>query len=404
MRTGLLIPLGCLFLATAACSSTPSNDAPGNTNSATCPAASSGNASVPPSVDGGAANVAALPFTPSNIPSVDLGGVGDMDVRPLVENECSLDTDTGKTTCDVSAGTPFRYFKVAQGNGGGNVGVFVVHRLAVGPSVGLSFRGSLPAVLIAIDSVQVSGQLRASATITVGAAGGFSDIGNGVGGGNGGGIVGSFDRGTAGGGGSYCGAGGSGAMTTAPQAGPGATYGNEALVPLVGGSSGGGDGNGSTPGGGAGGGALQVVAGASITVDEGGAITSGGGGANGGGGGGSGGALLLEAPVVTVAGKLAVNGGGGAAMVGSEKGQNGQSSDTPALGGAPISGGGATGGSGSGGMSITGADGTGTGQAAGGGGGGAGRIRINTKSGNATISGLVSPSLGTPCVSQGTVK
>lgn len=39
----------------------------------------------------------------------------------------------------------------------------------------------------------------------------------------------------------------------------------------------------------------------------------------------------------------------------------------------------------------------------GGGGGGAGRIRINTKSSQATVSGVVSPATSTPCVTQGTV-
>jgi hypothetical protein len=38
-----------------------------------------------------------------------------------------------------------------------------------------------------------------------------------------------------------------------------------------------------------------------------------------------------------------------------------------------------------------------------GGGGGAGRIRINTASGSATITGIVSPDPTTSCVSQGKI-
>ena len=44
------------------------------------------------------------------------------------------------------------------------------------------------------------------------------------------------------------------------------------------------------------------------------------------------------------------------------------------------------------------------GDSAGAGGGGAGRIRINTKSGQAVITGKVSPATTTPCATQGTLR
>jgi hypothetical protein len=63
------------------------------------------------------------------------------------------------------------------------------------------------------------------------------------------------------------------------------------------------------------------------------------------------------------------------------------------------------GGAGSAGSTINGSAGSGgasNGQN-GGGGGGAGRIRINTSSGSATITGIVSPSMSTSCATQGTL-
>ena len=64
----------------------------------------------------------------------------------------------------------------------------------------------------------------------------------------------------------------------------------------------------------------------------------------------------------------------------------------------------ATAGGGSAASSIDGESGSttpGDANSTGGGGGGAGRIRLNTATGSAQITGLVSPALSTPCVSQG---
>ena len=150
--------------------------------------------------------------------------------------------------------------------------------------------------------------------------------------------------------------------------------------PLVGGSAGGVSflTNGGEPNGG---GALQLVAGKSIVVGASGAISLPGGGGDrgdaqisgpggyGAGGGGSGGALLVEAPSVRVDGTLAANGEAG-------------------------------GGTGDG--AAPGAFRTTEARAAEGGGGGAGRIRINTRSGHAVITGVVSPAMTTPCATEGT--
>ena len=63
-----------------------------------------------------------------------------------------------------------------------------------------------------------------------------------------------------------------------------------------------------------------------------------------------------------------------------------------------------SGGSGSAAASVNGMAGAFTaGNAAGGGGGGAGRIRINTSSGQATLSGTLSPAASTACATQGAV-
>ncbi len=106
------------------------------------------------------------------------------------------------------------------------------------------------------------------------------------------------------GGGSY---GSSGQGTS-----PGVTYGNEAVIPLTGGSGGAGSGNDEQNGAGAGGGAILVAAAATITVD--GQIWAVGGSGNTSccgqhGAGGSGGAIRLIADVVQGTGFLIALGG-----------------------------------------------------------------------------------------------
>ncbi len=118
-------------------------------------------------------------------------------------------------------------------------------------------------------------------------------------------------------------------------------------------------------------------------------------------GGGAGGAISLEAPTVRIAGTLAANGGGGGGgPSGSAGGRSGGPGDQPAAGGQTDV---TKGGSGSAGAVIDGAAGTASTSHAGGG-GAAGRIRINTSSGAAAITGVLSPALGTVCATQGTLR
>ena len=94
----------------------------------------------------------------------------------------------------------------------------------------------------------------------------------------------------------------------------GAAYGNEFLLPLLGGSGGAG---GAACGGGAGGGALLIASSVSIAVN--GTIGAGGGNTGSGGfcnnhvylgGGGSGGAIRLMAPIISGTGSIGTGGGG----------------------------------------------------------------------------------------------
>ncbi len=212
-------------------------------------------------------------------------------------------------------------------------------------------------------------------------------------------------------GGSYGSAGGYGAAAE--------PYGNEQLVPLVGGMRGQDSCN--SRAGGGGGGALQITAGQSVTVS--GTINAGGGGGSGGSGsgsclggagGGSGGGVLIEAPAVEISGIIAANGGGGGGA-GNDSGslgyagQDGSGGTTTAFGGqgrdgfgCPLYGytSGGDGGSGSafdangqpgqGSDSEAGCIGGADYVGAGGAGGGAGRIRVNTDTG-CVCAGTFSP-------------
>lgn len=264
---------------------------------------------------------------------------------------------------------------------------YVLKSLLVGSTAGLRLSGPRPIVLAVLTTVDIQGALLVDgARLNSAGPGGFAGVVPGPGVGTTG-TVGAYAASTSAGA-SYCGVGGSGFATTPPAAPGGRTYGTPELVPLLGGSEGGGAHGGGTYGG-SGGGAIQIVAGASIIVRLVGSINAGGGGYE---GGGSGGAILLEAPTVTILGAIAANGGAGATATGATGGLDATPSDQPALGG----------GNGSAGAMINGADGV-SGFASGG--GGAGRIRINTTTGAATVTGIVSPSLSpvTPCATQGRI-
>lgn len=344
----------------------------------------------------------ALGFTPSNIDlsGIDLSKVGDF----VVDNDaCTINSENNLASCGDGAGV--LGFKLATQTDGSKVAVYVARNMNILAAKNLTVEGSNPVVFVALDTITITGTFNGNARDDVAIAGGRSQLtsrakGAGPGGGN-------ASPNAAGAGGSYCGVGGAGATESGTATTGGATYGSDAITPLVGGSSGG---AGQGPGSGAGGGALQLVAGKSITIDASGLIHVGAGGGGFGGittqdasGGGSGGSILLESLAVSVAGTLAANGGGGGG--GSAEnvpgGQNAFGNATPAAGGAAPSAGGA----GSAAAVTKGSDGAFTaGSGSGGGGGGAGRIRINTKLGQATLTGTLSPSAATTCVTQGTVK
>ncbi|MBI4654124.1 MAG: hypothetical protein HY752_03925 [Nitrospirae bacterium] len=171
-----------------------------------------------------------------------------------------------------------------------------------------------------------------------GGLGGYGGINNQVGGkglGPGGGNPGDFgsggssDLGGAGGGGGF-GLGGSNATAYyAPGGSGGGTYGNEKILPAIGGSGGGGGAGSkrsscpfSGGGGGGGGGAILIASSGTIRVT--GSITANagkggngdGGGCAGGGGGGSGGAIKLMAGTIDGNGTISASGGVGGTYFG----------------------------------------------------------------------------------------
>lgn len=282
------------------------------------------------------------------------------------------------TTTKLSDGTP--------------VDLYVLNSLEIDPTAGLTLTGPRPIVLAILTTATIDGQISVAASGGTPGPGGFAPSNAGPGAGAVG-FTGAY-TGSNGGGGSYCGAGGKGGATTGPGAPGGPTYGTATLQSLVGGSAGGAGPYGDP--GGAGGGAIEIVAGTSIEVGPVGSINAGGGGVAA-SAGGSGGAILLEAPAVVIAGAVAANGAGGSYGSGfSPAGSNGAPSGTPAAGVV-------TGGNGSAATAIAGSDGQvdDSGASPGAGGGGAGWIRIDTPTGTATITGTVSPSLTTPCATQG---
>ena len=354
-----------------------------------------------PQADGGA--VLALGFTPSNIDltGLDLSGVGDVVIS---KTSCTFNSEVLESDCADYATMKFKVFTQPDHS---KIGVYVARSFRIEPNAVVTVSGGSPIAFVALDRLEVLGGIVASGRGDVAVAGGFTQATvNTKGGGPGGG--GTATTTVAAGGGSYCGIGGAGGAQSGTPSPRGAVYGTAEIVPLVGGSSGG---AGTVAGAGAGGGAVQLVAGKSLSIPAGGYVHVGGGGGTFGGvtgqesaGGGSGGSILIEATTVTVAGTLAANGGGGGQGDG-KSGIDAVASDEPAPGGNDPTSGGA-GGSGSAGANSAGADGQNkTDTSSGGGGGGAGRIRINTKSGQAALTGAkVSPAPATSCATQGTLR
>ncbi len=350
-----------------------------------------------PNVDAGA-----LGFTPSNVDltGIDAGAGGDAGIwSNAADVEVSSGCSGAARTCLSGAGAPMT---IAMNDPDGTqADLYVLRSLTIDQTVVLGpLTGARPIILLALTTVDIQGQLLVNGSAGTPGAGGFNAA-EGPG-------FGATTAYAVGGGGSYCGTGGtgSGAMTVTPA---GMTYGNATLNPLIGGSGGGGNtsGYGNVS---AGGGAIQIVAGTSIAVARYGAISAGGeGGGNyapfGISAGASGGAILLEAPSVVVRGVVAANGGAGGDADG--VGGTGLASDQAAMGGglADDAGNGG-GGVGSAGITISGSNGTASNTAVyGSGGGGAGRIRINGANvliddGNGGTTN-VSPALSTGCATQG---
>ena len=292
------------------------------------------------------------------------------------------------------------------------VAVVYANDFYVATNVQLRIWGQRPLILVAREDITVLGSIEAYEDIRPndGILGGFSGTetddpsdGNGPGAGEGlPGLVGA-------GGGGYCGRGGEGGSDADGNLGGegGAVYGNPEIVPLRGGSSGGTREDGDEAG--AGGGAIQLVAGNKIYIGEVGAISMPGNGTGWyhGNGAGSGGAILLEAPNVIIKGILAANGGSGGGGTYAGNGLVGNASNEPAAGGADDDT--PRGGDGSAGDTAIGANGENLSvdaplsESAGGGGGGAGWIRINTEAGDASLDGILSPSLESDCASVGTL-
>lgn len=354
--------------------------------------------------DGGASGQgdSKLGFSASNVPidSIDMSKVGEVSIK----GSCTVTSD--KDVFDCAQGKAA--FSILTQSDASRVGMYVVKSFRVEANAILNVTGTLPIVIVALDKMEILGTVRVNASGQHPAPGGFiSDVHYAKGNGPGGGGAGSGKNG--GGGGSYCGAGGGGnARGVGTAASGGKVYGNPEISPLVGGSAGGAtDSNGGT-----GGGAIQLVAGNSFLLSATGTIHAGGGGGErsvfAGSGGGSGGAILIESESATISGTLSANGGGGGSGASVANfgpgGNNATPDDAPAPGGITNDSA-SKGGRGSAADAIHGGDGESADTAyyPSGGGGGAGRVRINTKSGQATITGTVSPSMNTPCFSQGTL-
>lgn len=210
-------------------------------------------------------------------------------------------------------------------------GVFNFTTVNIPSGVTVTFKknaANTPAYILATGNVTIAGTVRVDATAAngiqpgVGGPGGFDggfggtqgiSGGNGIGPGGGG--YAKYGTGGGGGGGGFGTSGGAGGYAGAS----GSTYGNEQILPLIGGSGGGGGSGYGYPtaytggAGGGGGGALLIASSGTIIVN--GSITAKGGqGSNAtvsAGGGGSGGAIKLIANTISGEGTISASGGSG---------------------------------------------------------------------------------------------
>jgi len=339
----------------------------------------------------------------------------DLDPDPQLEDKTlvtgTIDTNDGSITGA----------RLAVGNDTVNGGIHFVVRNGVaifrfksleivGPLV---VQGSNALALVAIDGITVDAplDLRGDCTASNPGPGGFAGgapqtDGNGPGGNKGSGVL---DESSGGGGGANGGDGGDGGDGTTgsnPNGGNGGSALDDPMITVLRGGGGGGGGGTAAGGrGGGGGGAIQLATNGPILFAVVGGINAGGcGGKRGadktpGGGGGAGGTILVEAPTISLEDMavLAVNGGGGGGAdnpsEGSTDGENGRS-DLQLAGGGDHGNKGGSGGSGAAGATLDGSSGNNA-QNGGGGGAGVGRIRLNTRSGSATVGQgvVVSPPL-----------
>jgi hypothetical protein len=297
--------------------------------------------------------------------------------------------------------------------------VFYLPSLTVEAGATLQVRGPSPAILVVKGVAQIAGTIDASANGRLGGAGG-GDGGQTASNGKGSSGTGpvpavggktcdcqtdedNYDD-CGGGGGGFATVGGAGGLeggkfcTQGPEPLGGVTYGNQQLVPLLGGSGGGSGDVGNAayalPGdGGGGGGAIQISA---STIQLSGAVLANGGPGEGGyswssaypgggGGAGSGGGILLEAANLSGSGwAMAAGGGGGGGGddCTADDGEQAQlvgGAEQPPTGGADCNSGGDGGNGAYGSPPSTAQDGQSVGiwEGPGGGGGGAGYLRFN---------------------------
>ncbi|HUU03126.1 MAG TPA: hypothetical protein VM425_16960 [Myxococcota bacterium] len=367
---------------------------------------------------------------PSNLDPILLcANPVDLTISGPVDIDTYAGTITGVNPADIV------FNIVSQGGGAPDIGVFSFNSIDIQANVTVT--GSNALALLVCEDAWIAVLIDASSVGEAAGPGGW-DGGNGTSDGSGyqsgEGLEGHSENNpfneTGGGGGGFGFVGGNGGDADDEQGGAGGQeYGTDELVLLVGGSGGGSGGflsnlSDEGGGGGGGGGAVQISAGGDLVVTAAGGIHAGGAGGgagppewSAGGGGGAGGAILLEGVTVTVEGTLAANGGGGGGANttyddpcsggGPEAGQDGPYGDSQAAGGRGCDTDDRDGGPG--GTGGYGDEATGAGvqpadfHNSGGGGGAAGRLRINSASGAATISGVISPNAASNRFTQGTV-
>ena len=233
----------------------------------------------------------------------------------------TLAISSGSVAFDTATGsvTGFGNGTLTTTQGGRAVTVYCFNNISVTGTATITVAGTRGLVLLSRGNIVLTASISANAPNASGTVGGAGALG-GYSGGNAnfvglgagaGGIL--ADSAEAGAGAGYGGMGGAGATSNSNGR---ATYGQDGLYDLYGGSGGGGGGSLSNAGSGAGGGgAIALCAAGSITINAGCVIS-----VNGGtgayatqlpGGGGSGGSILLSAPTVINNGILQAKGGNG---------------------------------------------------------------------------------------------